>query len=213
MPNHVSHKIIIRDIELSLFTDIIEKICSVGMDRDYSSKDDKFIPTVNVDFHKLVPEPIWIYRQNIGKEDEEDFGEFCGLNWSRKNWGTKWNAYSTKIDFDVTKKKDNPDDYRYLFIGDGVIEFDTAWSNPYPWIVAFANSFNIQFEYRYFDEGHNFWGTEQWKKGKRTSKDYKNPDNKRTLSLDLKGHYYNEDEGIEENVDENGVIVSTPIED
>ena len=99
-----------------------------------------------IDFDKLVPRPPHVYNGDISQEDEKDFP--CnGLSWQRENWGTKWNAYdgSTMVEGDKA-----------------IMTFDTAWSIPYPVMAAFCNRFNIPFEHRYFDEGSNFWGIEQW---------------------------------------------------
>lgn len=128
------------------------------------------------DFEKLIASPICKYNGNLSSEDEKDFN--CNwMSWNRENWGTKWNAYS----------------------GNWVIArntvtmiFDTAWSVPYPVISAFANSFKVPFEHRYFDEGHNFWGIEKWSDNRgvfcRESKDYKNNNNYRELCIELEGY-------------------------
>ena len=69
---------------------------------------------------------------------------------------------------------------------------------PYPVIVAFANKFKVPFEHRYFDEGGNFWGIEEWaikdkclsriKKRKSNKEDYK------LLCIELKGYDPDEEE-------------------
>lgn len=103
-------------------------------------------PDGEFDFNTLVPQPPHIYRGNLSSEDDEDFKcNWC--TWRREHWGTKWNAY------DAACKVEN---------GNAIIVFDTAWKPPYPVLSAFANKFGIPFEHRYFDEGHNFWGIEDW---------------------------------------------------
>ena len=61
------------------------------------------------------------------------------LVWNHENWGTKWNSY------DVNK--------------DHTITFLTAWSHPFPVMVAMSNQFSkIEFNIKYADEdiGNNF---------------------------------------------------------
>lgn len=134
------------------------------------------------DFNLLIPMPPHIYVGNLSREDEQDFPNNW-LKWSRENWGTKWNAYDSSIE--------NKDDK-------SILEFDTAWSVPYPIIVAFANKFLIEFEHRYFDEGHNFWGVENWgcegKNACRLSARKSNSADFNKLCLELKGYDPNKDE-------------------
>lgn len=98
------------------------------------------------DFNLLVPYPAHMYHGSVSAEDEQDFP--CNWNsWQRENWGTKWNSYGCKHGIEN---------------GKAFIQFDTAWSVPYPVLSAFANKFKVPFEHRYYDEGGNFWGVEQW---------------------------------------------------
>lgn len=127
------------------------------------------------DFNLLIPQPPHMYRGDLSSEDAKDFK--CNWDtWNCANWGTKWNAYSCA--FDV---KD----------GSATIKFDTAWTVPYPVIVAFANAFNIEFEHRYFDEGQFCWGIEEWtfERGslRRTKKRGSLEEDKNLLSIELKG--------------------------
>jgi len=106
-----------------------------------------------VDFNTLIPCPPNVYLGNLayGPNNRNDETTFP-LNWSswnRTNWGTKWNAYETC--FQVSED------------GSAFIQFDTAWTVPYPFIVALANTFKIPFVLEYYDEGANFWGSEAWK--------------------------------------------------
>ena len=148
-------------------------------------------PDGKFDFEKLVPSPPHIYRGDLNREDEEDF-PLNWYSWNVQNWGTKWNCYNQ-----FTGIADD---------GRAYIQFDTAWSIPYPILAAFCNRFNIPFEHRYFDEGHNFWGIEIWDKKRypiqvdhvsRVKKRKNVPDDKRTLCIELKGYDPNEenDEG------------------
>lgn len=107
-------------------------------------------PEKRFDFNTLVPTPPNMYHGNLSGTDEEDFP--CNwLSWSRDNWGTKWNAYETS----------------YGVEGDrAFINFQTAWSAPYPVMAAFCNRFQIPFEHRYYDEGECHWGIDVWDKPK-----------------------------------------------
>lgn len=94
----------------------------------------------NVDFGILLPKPINIFDGSYGQPEEEAFGEhLMGMDWARRNWGTKWNAYG---------------DHHYDF-ADGIctIRFQTAWNTPRPWILALFNTIKVPLEWRWLDEG------------------------------------------------------------
>jgi len=124
MPNHITNEIIFRGVNAAKQEDIIAKLC----------KDDR------VDFEILVPTPANIWLGNVSKFHDEKLGrDLCGLDWRRANWGTKWNAYGQKP-IETT--------------GDTItFVFDTAWSPPYPWLVAVFNTLKIDFEHNWMDEG------------------------------------------------------------
>jgi hypothetical protein len=133
-------------------------------------------PKGRFDFEALVPSPPNVYHGSTSAEDDKDF-PVNWHSWNTENWGTKWNAYECKHG-----------------IEDGVafINFQTAWSPPYPVMAAFCNRFNIPFEHRYFDEGENFWGIDTWGTGKwgdekdnvsRLNKRFKKEEDRRTLAL------------------------------
>lgn len=131
----------------------------------YSSADRFF------DFNKLIPTPPYVYQGCLGTQDTKDFPNW--LDWNTTNWGTKWNCYESKI-------SDSE--------GGVVIEFDTAWSIPYPIIVVLANQLKSkQMIHDYFDEGHNFWGREVWTSDTRQSKNQAE-NLKRELCIKLKGY-------------------------
>lgn len=52
-----------------------------------------------IDFNKITPMPRWVYGSSpdvkaITIDDEEKWGkENLWFNWTRRNWGTKSNAY------------------------------------------------------------------------------------------------------------------------
>lgn len=99
-----------------------------------------------VDFSTLIPVPMHVYHGNLSREDDRDFP----INWdawNRSEWGTKWNAYSTRINI----------------CGNSVdIYFDTAWSPPRPFITAFFNRWGIPFVFESYCEGGNFAIREDW---------------------------------------------------
>ena len=105
-----------------------------------------------VDFNILIPTPITVYLGNTNRRDETDF-KSNWRTWSIENWGTKWNAYESEI---------LPDEFAFAF--------DTAWSPPYPVIVAIANSLpGVNFIHAYVCEHTEYWGLEKWKHGERIS--------------------------------------------
>ena len=155
MPNNVSNK-----IEFSCDNEQAEKILAEirGPERE-------------VDFNSLIPMPIHIYRGGISATDESDFQEHnCWFDWSRANWGTKWNAYAARVENK-----------------NGTVEicFDTAWKVPYPFIVAFAQKYRLEFTHKYFDEGGDFWGIDTWKNGVRSCRN-RAQELYRPLSIELK---------------------------
>ena len=103
-------------------------------------------PEGQFDFETLIPTPLSVYRGGLSKDDNIDFPQKWH-SWNVENWGTKWNSCDTWIEVHGEVAH---------------IKFLTAWSCPYPIIVAFANKFNISFEYKYLDECNNFWGIEKW---------------------------------------------------
>lgn len=138
-------------------------------------------PNGKFDFEALVPTPLNVYQGGLGRDEDADF-PINWNTWNRANWGTKWNCYEQTLGTDEHGSW---------------IEFDTAWSVPYPIIAAFANKFGVEFEHRYFDEGHNFWGIETWGIDKRLpdntiiqrlTKRKSDPADKRQLCIELKGY-------------------------
>src|SRR5262245_27088056 len=51
-------------------------------------------------------------------------GAIDWYEWSIEHWGTKWNAYETRTDEDDT-----------------IVEFETAWSHPFPVLDALSAAF------------------------------------------------------------------------
>lgn len=106
MPNYVTNKVCIENGDIA---DILKIV---------SSEDREF------DFNKLIPMPADLQGTTSGsylssleqkKQDENviKYGYGNWYDWSRGNWGTRWNANDISVD-------------------DCCITFDTAWSTPFP---------------------------------------------------------------------------------
>jgi hypothetical protein len=90
--------------------------------------------------HMIVKGSANLEEAQKALDNERLYGCRDWYGWSTSNWGTKWNAYSTN-DTDVDE-----------------ISFETAWSNPYPVIVALSVKYpEAVFHMRFADEdfGHN----------------------------------------------------------
>lgn len=109
MPNHVVNEIIFRGVDVAQQEAILAMCCKA---------DGK------VDFDILVPTPknVWLFSHG---QKHQKLGQNA-LDWSRENWGTKWNAYSHK-------PIERTDDTLTL-------RFETAWSPPYGWLMALFNT-------------------------------------------------------------------------
>ena len=90
--------------------------------------------------HMIVKGSANLEEAQKALDNERLYGCRDWYGWSTSNWGTKWNAYSTN-DTDVDE-----------------VSFETAWSNPYPVIVALSVKYpEAVFHMRFADEdfGHN----------------------------------------------------------
>ena len=90
--------------------------------------------------HMLVKGSANLEEAQKALDNERLYGCRDWYGWSTDNWGTKWNAYSTN-DTDTDE-----------------VSFETAWSNPYPVIVALSAKYpEAVFHLRFADEdfGHN----------------------------------------------------------
>ncbi|WP_440994150.1 hypothetical protein [Cysteiniphilum litorale] len=67
--------------------------------------------------------------------------------WTRENWGTKWNVHLA--DLDINRASDN----------DVSIGFDTAWTPPVAFIKTLINAYpTINFKLYYFEDGMGIAG-------------------------------------------------------
>ncbi len=68
-------------------------------------------------------------------QNEQKYGAATWYDWAREKWGSKWNAYQTER------------------LEDNTIEFNTAWSNVKPVIIALSEKFpDIEMRYQWADE-------------------------------------------------------------
>lgn len=94
--------------------------------------------------------------------------------WSIANWGTKWDAYSVRLEETDDKL---------------IYQFDTAWSPPTPFIEKMVETFQmLDFEHWYFDEGHNFWGIACYSAGEQVVTRESLKEDRNPLCIELKGY-------------------------
>lgn len=130
MPNHISNKV--------KFVGLVEEVKEV---LEFIRNDEEGVGTI--DFNKITPMPKWVYGSSpeiigISCGDEEKWGrENTALEWMRRNWGTKWNAYGQS---DSRNTEDT-------------IYFQTAWNGVPDLIQKIAWIFpNVIIEYSFADE-------------------------------------------------------------
>lgn len=94
-----------------------------------------------VDFNAVIPMPSTVFRGDLDVDTALDYpGEANWYGWSRKHWGTKWNAYQAK--------RLRADAVRFL----------SAWSFPEPVLAALSSNFpdkEIRVAYADEDLGSN----------------------------------------------------------
>lgn len=114
-----------------------------------------------------------------------NYGHDSWYDWRIENWGTKWGAYD-------------------IYVGENVIEFDTAWNCPFEILDKLAeicNKFDVGFVGKWADEdcGHNV-GTFKTKDGLLYDEPAEDESNKAyEIYIELKG----ESDCIGENEDGN----------
>lgn len=78
-----------------------------------------------IDFNRIIPMPLEAERT------------YC--DWARANWGTKWNAYQSRMIDDYTMK------------------FETAWSGIPDLIGVLSTQWpDLEFEYMFADEDYSY---------------------------------------------------------
>lgn len=112
------------------------------------SKDDQLLvaqkctnPIGEIDFETILPIPLNLWMHSTGRKHTDTFPG-SALDWCKANWSTKWNAYGPRT---VTQDPG----------GDVILQFKTAWSPPYGWMVAVFNSLHFSFTYTSLNQGEN----------------------------------------------------------
>src|SRR5215471_16799081 len=77
MPNGVMNEITFRNVNQEARNRILEKVRNADGE---------------IDFEILMPRPLNIWCGDVSSKHEKTFPG-TGLDWSSRNWGTKWNAY------------------------------------------------------------------------------------------------------------------------
>lgn len=88
-----------------------------------------------LDFEKIIPAP------DCTKRWATDYDPSGVIEWRIRNWGTKWNSYSTYISDDGSN-----------------ISFATAWDTPIPVIKKLAKLSGIDLRMLYVEYGMSFCG-------------------------------------------------------
>lgn len=105
---------------------------------DLSIYEEEIIKRFNDKSQELQKEALELGQQYY--DNLKKYGYKTWYDWSRANWGTKWNAMNTEL-------MDNDSIY-----------FETAWNGVEPLICALSEKFpDVEFEYKYADEdtGYN----------------------------------------------------------
>lgn len=96
--------------------------------------------------------------ESLGKmylKNLEEYGTTDWYDWRINNWGTKWNAYETKL------------------LNDNSIGFQTAWSTPLDIIKELSLQYpSLEFEVKYADEDYGYNVGEYLFKNGEMTKDY-----------------------------------------
>ena len=131
MPNYTFNKLTLRgsSSEVARF-----------MDDNKSEETDEIGSPVPLSFEKLVPTPPEMLESN-------DW-----YNWRLENWGTKWDALDVHIPLRCNQFGASS---RWSEVPN-VLEFNTAWSPPVPWVVAVSEKYDLEFMLEY--EGDDFSG-------------------------------------------------------
>lgn len=140
MPNHVTNIIEaaphVTDALVRTLTREEQKEAHDEERKVFTMMDEKkledFEERTIVDFELLIPSPE--NKEKGGCSGKHEPGEVCWHSWNTSSWGTKWNAYSAEV-------------------AEGRIQFETAWSHPYPVIQALHDKFpEERIEVKYADE-------------------------------------------------------------
>ena len=97
-----------------------------------------------IDFEILLPLPLNYWWHGVSQRHERAFPGNA-IDWCRKNWGTKWNAYG----------QGGRSSYKSVETTNSalVLRFQTAWAPPMGWLCALYNATKLGFSYTWYDEG------------------------------------------------------------
>lgn len=107
----------------------IKKRMSWMKNKSHHSIDDYIKSVVN---NQSLEEFLKVGR--IALQNIKDYGHKDWYTWALSNWGTKWNVSST-------------------YLEDNEINFETAWSNPFPVILELSNKYpDVVVKLKFADE-------------------------------------------------------------
>jgi hypothetical protein len=175
MPNWVYNTLIVTGKDKDV-KDFVKATTSEVPVCEYD-KNMKEVPTGKteqqlLDFNKIIPMPeelrgttspasIPIEAVNVLNEK---YGASDWYQWSKANWGTKWNACHVSME-KLRKIKNNS-----IVKGCVCYKFDTAWSAPIPVLTEMGVKFpNLSFEYACVEEDNSFAGRMLIENGEVTS--------------------------------------------
>jgi len=134
MPNHVTNRVEITSDEPFKIDKLIESL---------KTSDEQIF-----DFNSIIemPEDSDTFQATghlVISETSRQSSRGNWYDWSIKNWGTKWNAYSVNMERNSKHKV--------------IYTFQTAWDCPFPVIQKLAEKFGVHVRCAYYDEdfGHN----------------------------------------------------------
>lgn len=113
----------------------------------------------SIDFNKIIPMPKGLFMVAIGPVERELYGANNWMDWSRANWGTKWNAFRFGDDLD----DHNP----------GRIAFVTANGAPHPILKKLSEMYpDIIMRHQWADDNVGYNCGERTYKGGRLIDEY-----------------------------------------
>ena len=74
-------------IELRGKTERVQELLEAIANEEYGSG--------SISFEKIIPMPCNLYMGAIPRDGTQPYGKNNWLDWSRANWGPKWDAYWT----------------------------------------------------------------------------------------------------------------------
>lgn len=117
------------------------------VDANHAAMPEGWVPKIEpawsqlIDFHKIIPAPPCVVQGSISFNDEAKHPNRNWYQWNSERWGTKWNAYATKMD------------------EAGRLCLETAWALPKPVYEALSWLFpEVSIAVEFVDEGWCFWG-------------------------------------------------------